>query len=143
MEIIKTYLRILSEATEVALATCVKHKPNVRIVSYVFDEREPGVLYFITEAISTKVAESLLNEHVAVTTIPKAGPVHIRSNEVVMKKSLQPLAKFRNDFITRIPACAAIFEAAGDELELYELRIKRACIVTGLNEPVKISFSHS
>ena len=141
MEIIRTYHKILSETTDLALATCVENKPNVRVLSFIFDREKPGVLYFATESISPKVAEALLNEHVAFTTVPKAGQAHVRSNETVMKKSPFGLDRFKDDFIARVPACAGIFAAMGDQLDVYELHIKNAVLVTGFEKPLKIAFT--
>ena len=39
------FLKIMSEQTEIALATSVNNVPNVRIVNFYFDSEE-NVLYF-------------------------------------------------------------------------------------------------
>ena len=55
------YERILSAATEIALATSVGGVPNVRIVNFCQDPKCPGAIYFSTDRSNDKVAEFASN----------------------------------------------------------------------------------
>lgn len=142
MEIIKTYHDLLHATTEIALATSTDNVPNVRIVSYVTNESKPGVLYFATERLSPKVAEMLLNEHVALTTIPRAGAIgHIRSHKALVKKSAFSFNDLKEQFIANIVDYDETAEVVGDALDVFEIHIKEAELVTGFEEPQKIAFT--
>lgn len=141
MEKIRTYIEILETTTEIALATCVENVPNVRIVSFIFDEKQPGVLYFASDRLNTKVAEILLNNHVAFTTIPRAGVAHVRSHKAVVKKSALTIDDMKELFIKEIEGYAETIAAIGDSLDVFELHAKEALIITGMDEPVKIVFN--
>lgn len=141
METIRTYIQVLETTTEIALATSVDNVPNVRIVSYIFDEKQPGVLYFATEGISPKAAEMLLNKHVAFTTIPREGAAHIRSHKATVKKSALSFNDMKALFIKEVDGYAETVAAIGDELDVFEVHTKEAVIVTGYEEPVKIVFN--
>lgn len=142
METIKKLYEILEASTELALATSVNNIPNVRIVNYIADKSRRGVLYFACDRLNRKVAEFLLNDQVAFTTIPKTGIAHVRSNQTVVKKSAVTLSDLKEVFIARVPGYDETIAAIGDSLDIYELNIKEAEIVVGLEEPVKISFTH-
>ena len=141
MDIIQEYIKVLNSGTELALATSVENKADVRIVSYIFNQHQPGVLYFATQNISTKVAEFLLNENVAFTTIPREGAAHVRSKNTVVKKSAFTITDLKDDFIAKVPGYAHTIEAVGDGLDVYELHIKSAMVVTGYGEPLKLAFT--
>lgn len=138
----QTLYEILDGASELALATSVENVPNVRIVSYITDTGRNGVLYFATEPLDRKVAEFLLNDKVAFTTIPKQGEAHVRSNRTKVKKSAYTIDDLKEAFIAKVDGYAEMIEAIGDGLDVYELYIKEAEIVLGLGEPLKISFTH-
>lgn len=141
MEKIRTYIHVLEATTELALATSVENMPNVRIVSYIFDEKRPGVLYFATDRLNKKVAEMLLNRHVAFTTIPREGVAHIRGHKATVKKSALTIDDMKELFIREIDGYAETIAAIGDSLDVFELHTKEAMIVTGFEEPVKIVFN--
>lgn len=141
METIRTYIQILGATTELALATSVENVPNARIISYIFDVKHPGVLYFATDRLSPKVAEMLLNNKVAFTTIPRKGVAHIRSHKTVVKKSALTMDDMQELFIKGVDGYAETIAAIGDSLDVYELHTKEAMIVTGMEEPVKIVFN--
>lgn len=141
METIRTYVQILGDTTELALATSVENVPNVRIISYIFNAQQPGVLYFATDRLSSKVAEMLLNNKVAFTTIPRKGVAHIRSHKAIVKKSALTMGDVQELFIKDVDGYAETIAAIGGSLDIYELHAKEAMIVTGMEEPVKIVFN--
>lgn len=141
MEKIRTYIQVLETTTEIALATSVDNVPNVRIVSFIFDEKRPGVLYFAADRLNAKVAEMLLNEHVAFTTVPREGVAHVRSHKAIAKKSDLSIDDVKDLFIAEVEGYAETIAAIGDSLDVFEIHIKEAQVVTGLEEPVKIAFT--
>lgn len=143
MDMIKEYVKVLGATTELALATCVENKADVRVVSYIFNEHKPGVLYFATQNLSTKVAEFLLNPNVAFTTIPKQGPDHVRSKNAVVKKSQFTINDLKDDFIAKVPGYVETIKAVGESLEVYELHLKSAMVVTGYGAPLKFAFTQN
>ena len=80
------FLKIMSEQTEIALATSVNNVPNVRIVNFYFDPEE-NVLYFSSFKENDKIKEIKANPHVAFTTIPHSGNEHVKAKGIVQKSS--------------------------------------------------------
>lgn len=95
------FLKIMSEQTEIALATSVNNVPNVRIVNFYFDPEE-NVLYFSFFKENDKIKEIKANPHVALTTIPHSGNEHVKAKGIVQKSS-KTIFDVADQFIAKIP----------------------------------------
>ena len=97
------YERILSAATEIALATSVGGVPNVRIVNFCQDPKCPGAIYFSTDRSNDKVAEFASNDRIAFTTIPRDGTAHVRTRDATVRRSGRSIGDMKALFLKQVP----------------------------------------
>ena len=125
------FLKIMSEQTEIALATSVNNVPNVRIINFYFDP-EDNVLYFSSFKENDKVKEIKVNPHVAFTTIPHSGNEHVKAKGIVQKSS-KTIFDVANQFIAKVPNYKNTMEYAGESLVLFEVRFDTAVVTKDLS----------
>ncbi|MDR1163910.1 MAG: pyridoxamine 5'-phosphate oxidase family protein [Candidatus Accumulibacter sp.] len=140
MNMIEEYKEILGKTNEIALATSVHDVPNVRIVSFCLDPERPDVLLFATDRENRKVVEFAQNRRVAFTSIPHGGIAHVRSVQAVVEKSAYSLKDVERLFVSTIPDYAETIAAIGDTLDVFEIHVREATIVTGYEKPDSIVF---
>jgi uncharacterized pyridoxamine 5'-phosphate oxidase family protein len=139
--IMQDYTRILDNTKRLAIATSVDQIPNVRIVNFVYEAARPEILYFTSNRHNRKVAEFALNNQVAVTTVPEDdGSVHVRSNQAFVQKSKHGIDELKELFITKIPGYDEALAVIGDKLDVFEIHLKKAAVVTGIKEPAILQF---
>lgn len=134
------YERVLDAATEMALATSADGVPNVRIVGFCRVPDCPGTVYFSTDRTNDKVLEFARNDRVAFTTIPKEGTEHVRTRDATVRKSERSIDDMKALFLERLPGFDEVLEAIGDALDVYEIHVREAVVVLGLEEPGRVNF---
>ena len=117
------FLKIMSEQTEIALATSVNNVPNVRIVNFYFDPEE-NVLYFSSFKENDKIKEIKANPYVAFTTIPHSG---------IVQKSSKTIFDVADQFIAKVPNYKNTIEYAGESLVLFEIKFDTAVVTKDLS----------
>lgn len=125
------FLKIMSEQTEIALATSVNNVPNVRIVNFYFDPEE-NALYFSSFKENEKVKEIEANPHVAFTTIPHSGNEHVKAKGIVQKSS-KTIFDVAEQFIAKVPNYKNTIEHAGESLVLFEIKFDTAVVTKDLS----------
>ncbi len=140
MDTQQTLNTIFQESKTIALATSVENFPNVRIVNFVYDPGNPGVLYFASDRENAKVAEFGKNDRVAFTTVPAAGIAHVRSQNATVRKSAFSIEEMQSLFIAKIPGYDETIAAIGETLDVFEIRINEATVISGFEEPGRVSF---
>ena len=125
------FLKIMSEQTEIALATSVNNVPNVRIVNFYFDPEE-NVLYFSSFKENDKIKEITANPHVAFTTIPHSGNEHVKAKGIVQKSS-KTIFDVADQFIAKVPNYKNTIEYAGESLVLFEIKFDTAVVTKDLS----------
>lgn len=125
------FLKIMSEQTEIALATSVNNVPNVRIVNFYFDPEE-NALYFSSFKENDKVKEIEANPHVAFTTIPHSGNEHVKAKGIVQKSS-KTIFDVAEQFIAKVPNYKNTIEYAGESLVLFEIKFDTAVVTKDLS----------
>ena len=125
------FLKIMSEQTEIALATSVNNVPNVRIVNFYFDPEE-NALYFSSFKENDKVKEIEANPHVAFTTIPHSGNEHVKAKGIVQKSS-KTIFDVAEQFIAKVPNYKNTIEHAGESLVLFEIKFDTAVVTKDLS----------
>ncbi|MEW9094693.1 MAG: pyridoxamine 5'-phosphate oxidase family protein [Clostridiaceae bacterium] len=128
MDFLREFNRIMVEQSEIALATCVDHIPNVRIVNFYYDTKKKGIVYFSTFKDNSKVEEFSKNNVVAFTTVPSKGNEHVRVTEAIIQKSDLTIYDFKDGFVKKIPDYEMTIEQAGSQLTLYEIHFKEATV---------------
>jgi len=131
MKPLQAFYEILAKTNELALATSVDNVPNVRIVNYCFDEKRPGIIYFASARDNNKVGEFAVNNKVAFTTVPTDGASvpHVRSNKTIVQKSEFSIGELSELFVKAIPGYDETLAAIGDELDVFELHVKKADLI--------------
>ncbi|GHT16637.1 hypothetical protein FACS1894189_0810 [Planctomycetales bacterium] len=137
---VQKYLEVLNQTHEIALATSVNARPNVRIVNVCCKAEQPNILYFSSDRTNQKVVEFNENGNVAFTSIPHDGIEHIRSNNAVVQKSQYSINEVKDLFLANIPGYDETLDAIDETLDVFEIHIKEAVIVTGFEEPVILQF---
>ena len=125
------FLKIMSEQTEIALATSVNNVPNVRIVNFYFDPKE-NLLYFSSFKENDKIKEIKANPDVAFTTIPHSGNEHVKAKGIVQKSS-KTIFDVAEQFISKIPTYKNTIEYAGESLALFEIKFDTAVVTKDLS----------
>lgn len=125
------FLKIMSEQTEIALATSVNNVPNVRIVNFYFDPEE-NALYFSSFKENDKIKEIKANSHVAFTTIPHSGNEHVKAKGIVQKSS-KTIFDVAEQFIAKVPNYKNTIEYAGKSLVLFEIKFDTAVVTKDLS----------
>ena len=125
------FLKIMSEQTEIALATSVNNVPNVRIVNFYFDPEE-NVLYFSSFKENDKIKEIKANPDVAFTTIPHSGNEHVKAKGIVQKSS-KTIFDVAEQFIAKVPNYKNTIEYAGESLVLFEIKFDTAVVTKDLS----------
>ena len=72
MELKQQFEQVMGSSVNMALATCVNDKPNVRIVTFAYDKNRAGKLYFSTFKGNQKIAEFAQNPNVSCMPLPEA-----------------------------------------------------------------------
>ena len=134
------FTEIMKKTMTMALATCADGKPNVRIVSFCYDEATPGTAYFTTDRDNDKIREFARNDAVAFTTIPADGLAHARVKTGSVKKSGKTLDAMKDLFISQIPSIAGRMEHMGAGMDVYEITFSEAVMVVGPQRAERLTF---
>ncbi|MDR0676751.1 MAG: pyridoxamine 5'-phosphate oxidase family protein [Elusimicrobiota bacterium] len=140
MSCIKKYLEILAKTNDIALATSIDNIPNVRIINFCYKVENPDILYFTSDRKNQKVVEFGKNQNIAFTTIPHDDISHVRSQNAVVKKSKYSLNEVKELFIKNIPDYDETIKAIGESLDVFEIHVKGAIIITGYETPDFVKF---
>ena len=142
MSAIQKYDEVIKSTNEIALATSVDSIPNVRIVNFCYKPEQPNILYFASDRDNRKVIEFRENSRVAFTTIPLSPDSipHIRSNNAVVQKSMFSIDDVKDLFINSVPGYDETLAAIGETLDVFEIHVKEAIVITGFEEPDFITF---
>jgi uncharacterized pyridoxamine 5'-phosphate oxidase family protein len=127
----------MRKSTEIALATSVDNIPRVRVVSFVYDENKPGVVYFSTRRQSAKILDFRENNHVAFTTFEKE---HVRVRSATIEESNRDENELKALMIKKIPHLKDIFEMAGDNLVFFEIHFDTATLYVNMEQPEILYF---
>jgi len=120
------FMRIMETQTEIALATSVENKPNVRIVNFYFDN-VTTTLFFTTFGDNEKIKEFEKNPKVAFTTIPHSGNEHVKAKGCIKKSNLT-IFDLAQQFIHKIPDYKDTIDQAGQHLVLFEIKFDKAIV---------------
>lgn len=132
MTLTEAFKKIMSEQTEIALATSVEKIPNVRIVNFFYDE-DKKCLFFSTFKGNEKITEFQANPSVAFTTIPTLDTNHVRVHYAKVKTSDLTVYEVADQWIQKIPSYKDNIEQAGSMLALYEIHFTQAIVILGMD----------
>lgn len=133
MKMLEEYKKVMGEQDAIALATSYGDKPKVRIVNYICDDREPGVIYFSSFIDSQKNKDFDLNENVSFTTIPNTNPAFIKVEKCKVKRSRFDIKSLADKFINKIPDYKEVIEFGAEALIVFELHFDKALVTLDMN----------
>lgn len=133
------FKKIMREESDIAIATSVNNIPNVRIVNFYYDEKKPGVIYFMTGKDSQKVKEFEMNDQVAIMSIPRKGEGYIQTRKGIAVKSDISVGEMADSFIQKIPEYDKVIQMMKEMLVVYEIHVKDVQVILGMEEEKEIS----
>lgn len=133
------FQKIMREESEIVIATSVKEIPNVRIVNFYYDEKQPGVIYFMTGKDSQKIKEFKMNDQVAITSVPRKGEGYIQSRKGKAVESHFSVDEMAEHFIGKIPGYDEVIQMMKESLVVYEIHVKEVQVILGMEEEKEIS----
>ena len=135
----EAFLKTMADTENLALATCVEGMPNVRVVTFAYDEATPGRVYFTTFKGNKKIEEFALNANVALQPLPEAAdaPAQVRIFGRV-QKSARELSDVGALIARKAPSFSETLSKAGPMLEAYEVRFDKAYVTVGMEDAVAI-----
>ncbi|GKU30558.1 pyridoxamine 5'-phosphate oxidase family protein [Clostridium folliculivorans] len=139
MDFLKEFERTMENSATLALATSVDDAPNVRIITFYYDNQNSNVIYFPTFKQSPKTVEILQNNKVAFTTIPDGIVGIVRVKNAVIKKSTLTVHDIKDGITKKYPGFAATVANAGPMMEVYEIHFKEAEVTVNLGNVGKIT----
>jgi len=140
MDYLKAFMKLMETQSEIALATSVNNKPNVRVLNFYHSNHNNNIVYFSSFKDNTKIKEFEMNNQVSFTTIPKEGNQHVRVKAGLVKKSDLTIYDLRSEFSSKIPDYETIIEQAGDQIVLFEISFKKALVTMDINATDTITF---
>lgn len=141
MELKQQFEQVMGSSVNMALATCVNDKPNVRVVTFAYDKSREGKLFFSTFKGSQKIVEFTQNPNVSCMPLPQAAESdsQVRIFGKVQKSdiSLEQLVAL---IAPKYPDGADTIKTDGDMMEVYEVSFTEAFMTIGMTEAQSISF---
>ena len=141
MELKQSFEKVMGTSVNMALATSIQDKPNVRVVTFAYDNNKPGALYFTSFKGNQKNIEFKQNSSVACIMLPEeAEPeAQVRIFGKVNKSNLS-----FDDIVALIakktPENAETIKGGGDMLDIYEVSFSEAYITVGMTQAQAIQF---
>ena len=86
------------------------------------------------------MAEFASNDRIAFTTIPRDGTAHVRTRDATVRRSGRSIGDMKALFLEQVPGFEEALEAIGDALDVYEIRIREAVVVTGFDASGRVKF---
>lgn len=139
MDFLQEFNRLMENTTNLALGTSVNAVPNVRILNFIHDSKNKGVVYFASFKGSTKTLEFSQNNIVAFTTIPFGTSEHIRVTNGIIQKSNLTIYDLKDEFIKKLPNYELTIEQAGHMLDVYEVHFKEANVILDIGKQSKVT----
>lgn len=127
--------QVLQTTDRLALSTSLANLADVKIVNFVWDPEQPGVLYF--SSVQNSAATAVYDQHpdAAIITIPHDGTPgnpFVRSHHVQIVKSTKTMADLLPRYLETVSGYQAMWDAIGPTLVVYEIHMPSAVVDPGL-----------
>lgn len=131
--------QVLGRHVNMALATCVDGQPNVRVVTFAYDPKKPGRLFFTTFKDCGKVEEMRKNPKVACMPLPLQAEEDVqvrifgtvKESEVTMAEVVEIIAR-------KYPEGSETIQQGGEMMRLYEVDFEEAFLTIGMEDAVAV-----
>lgn len=141
MDLRKVFEQVMAQTVNMALATSVEDKPNVRVVTFGYSPSAPDTLYFTSFKGNNKTKEFDKNESVACMPLPENPDVHaqVRIFGKVQKSKLS-VPEVISFIRGKAPSDADTIEQGRDMMEAYEINFKEAFVTMGMSDAQTVQF---
>lgn len=141
MTLKQQFEKVMSESVNMSLATSVEDNPNVRTVTFAYDESKSGRLFFTTFKGSQKTKEFQQNPNVACMPLSTdlEADVQVRILGTV-KKSDMTMDKLIEMIAKKFSSGADALKNGGDMLDIYEICFKDAYVTVCMNDAELLTF---
>ena len=134
MQLNEQFEQVMVQSVNMALATSVEGRPNVRIVTFAYDPAQPGKVFFTTFKGNQKTVEFAQNPQLACMPLPEGPEAEV---QVRIFGRVQP-STLRLDEVVAIierkyPGNAQTILEGGDMMEVYEVCFDEAYVTVGIN----------
>lgn len=119
---------IMKRCETIALATCTRDIPSVRIVNFYYDTSNK-TLYFTSFKDNKKVKEIEINPIVSFTTLIFHKEKHVKVSGVKVRKSDKTIFDLEKEFVEKIPSYAETIAFGGKDLILFEIKLERVEVI--------------
>lgn len=140
MDFLKEYEKAMENTATLALATSVSDEPNVRIVTYYYDNTRNNVICFPTFKQSPKTMEIAQNKKVAFSTIPDGTVGIVRVKNAIVKKSELTVYDIQNGITRKYPSFGTTVANMGAMMEVYEIHFEEAEVTVNYGNTGKVAF---
>jgi len=123
------YNELMENSADMALASSKDNRPNVRIVNFIIDSENKGLVYFSTFSDNRKIVEFSQNPKGAFTTISVGNEKHVRVQDAEVKKSKLEVNDIKAEFIKKYPMFEGLFGQFGDAMEIWEISFSQARVI--------------
>lgn len=105
---------VMYKGINIALASSVDGQPNVRVVTFAYDDTVPNKIYFTTFPGNKKIEEFQKNEKVRFVSLPEGEltSFQVRCRGLV-KQSLRPLSEIAPFIVAKMPDYQGLLDQAG------------------------------
>jgi Uncharacterized stress protein (general stress protein 26) len=135
MELREVYEKMMTNITNIALATSVDGVPNVRIICFGYESSTPNKLYFTTYPGKPKVEEFAKNSKVSFILLPEAKEYAEVRGLGTVKPTEKPLEEIGGLIAKKFPPFEQMLASAKDIMLAYEIEFSEVKITEGLTEP--------
>ncbi|GFP76544.1 pyridoxamine 5'-phosphate oxidase family protein [Clostridium fungisolvens] len=139
MDFLKEFEMTMESSATLALATSVDNAPNVRIITFYYDNQNNNVVYFPTFKQSAKTVEISQNNKVAFTTIPDGKVGIVRVKNAMIQKSDLTVHDIKAGITKKYPGFEATVANAGSMMEVYEIHFNEAEVTVGYGNVGKLT----
>ncbi|MCP1109679.1 pyridoxamine 5'-phosphate oxidase family protein [Ohessyouella blattaphilus] len=140
MEMKDLFEKVMQKSINMALATSVDNKPNVRVVTFAYDPARAGKVFFTTFNRNQKVKEFAENPYVACMPIPESpeADAQVRIFGTVQKSSVS-LDEIIAIIAKKYPGNADTIKEGGSMMDIYEICFDEAYVTAGMNPAEKVN----
>ncbi len=133
MELKQQFEQVMNTWVNMALATSVEDKANVRMVTFAYDNNQPGKIFFCTFKGNQKIAEFQKNPQVTCLPLPPAAETdlqvrifgHVQESNLTLDQLIAMIA-------LKYPGSAETMKMGGDMMAIYEVCFKEAMVTVGM-----------
>ncbi len=126
--------QVMQKGVNIALATSVNCLPNVRVVTFAYDQQQPKTVYFTAFPGNKKIEEFEHNEKVCFVSLPEGAQndLQVRCQGIV-RRSTRPLAEITPIIVAKMPDYQGLLDQAGDILLAYEIVFEEVQVTIGVD----------